>query len=124
MPRSSSAPRSWCIALAARGPLQRRWFPGTGLEQWQATARRLPWRDRVRLERSNSRGRATSPALAGLAVRRGQVMLAMLDRIQTGQPTRWLYRGMAALGAVLFAANLALALIGGGVGTTWLSVVI
>lgn len=111
-------------ALAVQRPLQRRWFRGTGFEEWRATARRLPWRDRVRLERANSRGRAASPALADLAARRGRVMMAIIERMQTGRRSRWLYRIMAVFGAVLFLANLVLVLAGGGNGSTWFTVVV
>jgi hypothetical protein len=69
------------ISLAARRPIQRRWFAGTGFEEWRAVASGLPWRDRRALYRSTTRGRAAPPRLALLAVRRGEVMSAALARM-------------------------------------------
>lgn len=111
------------VALVLRHPLQRLWFAGTGLQEWHATARQLPWQDRVSLARANTRGRATNPRLAGLAVRRGHVMMAVLSRMQYGRRSRWLYPAMTWLGVLLLLSNLAIALTAHHSGIAWYPVV-
>ena len=69
------------IVILIRKPLQRRWFAGSGLAQWNATASTLPWRDRWTLYRVNSRGREAPARLAALAVMRGQSAIAVTERM-------------------------------------------
>lgn len=109
--------------LALRRPLQRRWFSGSAFEEWRATARRFPWRDRLCLERANSRGRAASPALAALAVQRGQVMAEMLDRMQTVPSMRWLHRALVVLGSLSVVFNAGLVLTGEATWSAWFNLV-
>jgi hypothetical protein len=101
-------------------PLRRRWLAGTGLAEWQATAQRLSWRDRMRLERANSRGRAASPELAAMAVQRGRTMVAIVEHAQTKPVMRRLHPALAALLAILSATRL---LTGDTSWSAWLGVV-
>ncbi len=111
------------IMLALRRPLQRRWFAGTGWEEWRATARRLPWRDRVRLERANTRGRACTPDLAALAVQRGRTLTAVAERTHGSRRVRWSYRALALTGVVLVALDVGELAMGDGDTSTWFQLV-
>ena len=91
-------------SIVLRRPLRRRWFAGTGLAEWQATAQRLSWRDRMRLERANSRGRAASPELAALAVQRGRTMVAIVEHWQTMPVMRRTFPAFAAVLLVILSA--------------------
>jgi hypothetical protein len=98
------------VILILRKPLRRRLFAGTGLAEWQRTAQRLSWRERIRLERANSRGRATTPELAPLAVQRGRTMSALIEHAQAKPFLRRVFPAMAVLMALLVVANVALLL--------------
>lgn len=84
-PWPPSQPSSWCWSSRwCCGPhVQRRWFAGTGVERWRDTARQLPWRDRWSLYWANSWGRVAPRRLAPLAVERGEILLAMTNRMLT-----------------------------------------
>lgn len=110
------------IAILLLGrPLRRRLFAGTGLAEWQATAQRLPWRDRIRLERANSRGRAATPELADLAVQRGRAMCAMIELAQTRLRMRRVFFALAGLMMLLVLFNVLLLMTGDGSAGVWLS---
>lgn len=84
------------LVRALRPHIQRRFFAGTGVERWHATAAQLSWRDRWVLFWANSRGRAVPPRLAAQAVERGEVTLAMIERSTAKKsPFRrfWLWLG-------------------------------
>jgi len=98
--------------LILRKPLRRRLFAGTGLAEWQRTAQQLSWRERIRLERANSRGRATTPELAQLAVQRGKTMSALVEHAQAKPFLRRVFPAIAVLMALLVAADVALLLTG------------
>ena len=96
------------IGRLIRTPLQRRWFAGTGLAQWEAAASTLPWRDRWTLYRVNSRGREAPARLARLAVQRANVTIAVTERmIERTSGVNKIWPIMAGLGVfmVAFAAS-------------------
>jgi hypothetical protein len=101
------------IALAVRGPVQGRIFAETGLKEWRHVAARLRWRDRWVLYWVNSWGQAAPRRLARLAVQRGEVMIAMIERT-TRQQSRFrkLWPALGALSLLLCAANVATLVIG------------
>jgi len=100
------------VILILRKPLRRRLFAGTGPAEWQRTAQQLSWRERIRLERANSRGRATTPELAPLAVQRGRTMSALVEHAQAKPFLRRVFPAMAVLMALLVVADVALLLTG------------
>ncbi len=84
------------LAVALRPRVQRRLYAGTGVERWQSTASGLPWADRWVLFWASSWGRTVPRRLADLAVERGEVMLAMTERmLAKGSKVRriWLWLG-------------------------------
>jgi len=93
-------------AVLLRGPVRRRWYAGTGLQEWTQRASELAWTDRLRLYRANNGGRAAPPRLAALAVQRGEVMLAVVDRTQ--QP-RSVWRRLRVWLVLVYGLNAALA---------------
>lgn len=101
-----------------REPLQRRWYSGTGIQEWSSRAAELSWADRFALYRANNRGRAVQPRLAQLAVERGEVMLRVLDRtLERGSA----WRRLRILLLVVYGLNVVLAAVriateGGGSG--------
>jgi len=111
-------------SIVLRRPLRRRWFAGTGPAEWQATAQRLSWRDRMRLERANSRGRAASPELAAMAVQRGRTMVAMVEHWQAKPVMRRLFPALAVLMVLLVILNAARLLTGDTSRSAWSSVVL
>lgn len=99
------------VCLLLRKPLQRRWYAGTGLVQWNAAASTLPWRDRWTLYRVNSRGREAPARLAALAVLRGRSAIAVTERTierTSGIPKLWpIMTWLGVFMVVLNAARLA-----------------
>ena len=94
------------IVLLIRKPLQRRWFAGTGLAQWEAAASNLPWRDRWTLYRVNSRGREAPTRLAHLAVQRANVTIAVTERmIDRTSGINKMWPIMAGLGVFMVASS-------------------
>lgn len=102
------------LAILLRPRMQRRWFAGTGIERWQTAAAGLPWPDRWVLYWANSRGRAAPSRLAALGVERGEVMLAMTERMlakSSGVRRVWLWMGavwiaLAVLNLVILIAGI------------------
>ena len=96
------------LVVVLRKPVQRRWYAGTGIDQWSQKAGGLAWADRFALYRANNGGRAAPPRLAELAVERGEVMLQMVDRMQ--QP-RSAWRRLRLCVLVVYALNVILSLV-------------
>lgn len=82
--------------------LRRTWFAGTGLEEWRATARTLPWRDRWLIAWSVFRGHAAPRRLAALAMTRGEVTAEVNERAAArGSRPRRMWPVLAGLWALL-----------------------
>lgn len=110
------------VVLVIRRPLQRRLFAGTGLEEWRAVARQLPWRDRWSLYVANSLGRPAPPRLGPLAVQRGQAVAAVISRtVERGSRLRKAYLAIGVLGLVSLAVNVVALVAGDRSGHAWIS---
>lgn len=107
------------VGLGLNRPWWRRLFAGTGWEHWRSTASQLLWRDRVRLELANGRGRAASPELAALAMQRGRVLGAMSERAQARPILGRVYLLIALSGSLIALLSAGLVLSGDGSGWTW-----
>jgi hypothetical protein len=111
------------VALVIRRAVQRRMFAGLGFEEWREVAAQLPWRDRRALYVANSRGRAPAPRLAPLAVRRGEVIEAMLLRAaQRRRPLRWVLYSAGVVSLAGLALTVTAYFMDDGGGSLWPSV--
>jgi hypothetical protein len=90
------------LVLAIRRPVRRRLRAGTAWDEWRATAEQLPWRDRWSVYVANSLGRAASPRLAALAVRRGEVVATIA--LHAAERRRALRKVLYAAGVLAVAA--------------------
>jgi hypothetical protein len=89
-------------------------YPGSSYNEWRAVAGRLRWRDRITVSWANSRGRAAPPRLAQVAVKRGELLIAALERtIHEGSGYRKFWLVLGVIGLVLCVLNLALLIVGG-----------
>lgn len=84
------------VALWARRGYQER-VPA--MAEWMGEARSLSWRDRLRLERANSRGRLAPAHLRGAAVRRAVAVVAVAER--QGFPSPGAARGLGIVSLLL-----------------------
>lgn len=91
------------VLLAVRRPVQHALYPDTGLKEWRATARRLPWSDRWRIYRAVSRGRTVIPRLAPSAVQRARMLLAVLDTMRRRKYLWWVFGVLTVAIALLIA---------------------
>lgn len=90
-----------------RPRVQRSWFAGTGIDRWRHKASHLPWRDRWVLFWANSLGRAAPVRLAPLAVERGEVVLAMTERMgEKGSGVRRFWQVLGIWWVVLLIFNI------------------
>ena len=90
------------VVIVVSVRVSRRWFAGTGLEEWRATSRALSLRDRRTIVWAQMRGRpVTDPRLTKAALVRGRYAVAAGARmVQPGSPLRrlrWFLVGMAVL---------------------------
>lgn len=95
---------SLLVGFALRGRVQRNLYAGTGLPEWNQTAKTLSWSDRWHLARANGRGRAARPELASMGAQRARAALAALERYSASESLRWILR----LGVLFAVAQLAL----------------
>lgn len=111
------------IVLAIRPRLWRGIYAGTGLEAWRRIAAGLTWRERWALSWANTWGRPTRPALAALAVQRGEVVIACARAVSgrsSGMRKVWLALGVFAL--LLCLLNIGLLVAGERQWYVWLQV--
>jgi len=101
------------VSLVLRPQIQRRLYPGLDIDGWRREAKALSWRDRWELYRAAIGGRATTPRLAALAVRRGELLADTNELMLTpGTAVRRLMIGVGGLMFVLGLLQAALLVLG------------